>query len=503
MVGIPFGLAFGMPRRFFAQWLFAAALVLLPGDVRSQSSAGPADGGSARVTSDRDPELDPLVHALAKEKALSGASLGIAIVDVDSGRVLAAVNEHAPLNPASNAKLYTAGAALATLRGEFRYETTLTGKIERDSVIGPLGVRGFGDPSLNTADLWDMVSQLKIRGIRRIEGDVVVDQRFYDDQTTPPGFEQQPNEWSSFRAPVSAVGLDENCITLLIRPSSPGAPARVTFEPPGFVDFDGTVRTGDGPGADTVELVLSGNGSRMTARVSGVVGSDARLLRYTRRAEDPRLLAGFALKSLLLDAGIAVSGDVKLGSVRGSTLAHHQSAPLSTLLYSLGKQSDNFYAEMIFRSLGGEAKGRPAKSADASEVVSKWLERIGASDPEMVVKNGSGLFDANRVTAWSTVQLLKWAWRDPAVQPEFVAQLSVGGVDGSLHKRFRSEATRRRVRAKTGTLDDVIALSGYITRDSGKGPVTFSVLWNHVGGKQDAARRATDRLIDLLAKRLQ
>jgi D-alanyl-D-alanine carboxypeptidase/D-alanyl-D-alanine-endopeptidase (penicillin-binding protein 4) len=494
-------MAWAMPRRSFALWLLAAAFLLLPGDVRSQGPAAPVDAGVTHGATDRDPEMDPLVHALARERALAGASLGIAVLDVDSGRVVAAVNEHAPLNPASNAKIFTAGAALATLHGEFRYETTLTGKLDRDAVAGPLGVRGFGDPSLSTADLWDMVAQLKTRSVRRVEGDVVVDQRFYDEQTTPPAYEQQPNEWSSFRAPVSAVALDENCITLTVRPSSPGAPARVTFDPPGFVDFDGTIRTSETPGADTVELMLSGNGPRMSARVSGAVGSDARLVRYTRRAEDPRLLAGYALKALLVEAGISVSGDVKLGSVRGTTLAHHQSAPLSSLLYALGKHSDNFYAEMVFKSLGGEAKGRPAKSADASEVVDKWLERIGASDADMVIKNGSGLFDANRVTAWSTVQVLKWAWRDPSVQPEFAAQLSVGGVDGSLHKRFRSEATRRRVRAKTGTLDDVIALSGYLTRATGKGPLAFCILWNHVGGKQDAARRATDRLVELLASR--
>ena len=98
------------------------------------------------------------------------------------------------------------------------------------------------------------------------------------------------------------------------------------------------------------------------------------------------------------------------------------------------------------------------------------------------------------------MELLRWAWRDPDVQPEYVAQLSVGGVDGTLHKRFRQELTRRRVRAKTGTLDDVISLSGYVLRDGGRGPIAFSVLFNHVGGKQDGARHAADRLVELIAK---
>ena len=339
--------------------------------------------------------------------------------------------------------------------------------------------------------------------MRRIDGDVVVDQRFFDELTTPPGFDQQPNEWAGFRAPVSAVALDENCITLTVRPSSPGAAARVEFDPPGFVDFDGTIKTAEEGGADTVELTLSAHGSRMAAKVSGAVGADSRIVRYTRRAEDPRLLAGYALKALLERANVKVSGEVKLGTARGHVLARHLSEPLSSLLYALGKQSDNFYAEMVFKGLGGEGKARPSKSSDAAEVVTRWLERIGASDPGVVIKNGSGLFDANRVTAWTTVQLLRWAWRDPSVQPEFVAQLAVGGVDGTLHKRFRGELTKRHVRAKTGTLDDVIALSGYLLRDGGRGPLAFSMLFNRVGGKQDAARHAADRFVELIAKQMR
>jgi serine-type D-Ala-D-Ala carboxypeptidase/endopeptidase (penicillin-binding protein 4) len=451
-------------------------------------------------TADRVPELDAAAHAIASDRALEGASVGIAVLDVDSGKLLAAVNEHLALNPASNAKLYTAAAALATLHGEHRYETTLTGRLDGDAVTGPLAIRGFGDPSLTTADLWQMVQELKGFGVKRVDGDVVVDQRFYDDQTTPPAFEQQPNEWAGFRAPVSAVALDENCITMSVRPGPVGGAARVEFAPPGFVDLDGAIRTAEGGGADAVDLMLSGNGSRMAAKVSGAIAADSRVVRYTRRAEDPRLLAGYALKALLERAGIEVKGDVKLGTARGHTLAKHASEPLSTLLYALGKQSDNFYAEMIFKSLGGENKTRPAKSAEAAEVVTQLLERIGASDAGVVIKNGSGLFDANRVTAYSTVELLRWAWRDPAVAPEYVAQLSVGGVDGTLHKRFRQELTRRHVRAKTGTLDDVITLSGYLLREGSRGPLAFSVLFNRVGGKQDGARHAADKLVELVAR---
>ncbi len=479
-----------------------AALLLASPDVRPdppEPSVPSAPVAPAAPSADRAPELDAAARAIASDRVLEGAQVGIAVLEVDSGKLLAAVNEHVPLNPASNAKLYTAAAALATLHGEHRYETTLTGRLDGDAVNGSLAIRGFGDPSLSTADLWDMVQELKGFGVKRVDGDVVVDQRFYDDQTTPPAFEQQPNEWAGFRAPVSAVALDENCITMTVRPSSPGNPARVEFDPPGFIDSDGSIKTAEGGGADTVELTLAGNGSRMTAHVSGAVAGDSRVVRFTRRAEDPRLLAGYALKALLEKADIKVSGDVKLGSARGHTLAKHLSAPLSQLLYALGKQSDNFYAEMIFKTLGGE-HSRPGRSADAGDVVTNFLGRVGAADTGVVIKNGSGLFDANRVTAWSTVELLRWAYRDPAIQPEYLSQLSVGGVDGTLHKRFHQELTRRRVRAKTGTLDDVISLSGYVLRDGGRSPLAFSIFFNHVGGKQDGARHAADRMVELVTR---
>ena len=125
---------------------------------------------------------------------------------------------------------------------------------------------------------------------------------------------------------------------------------------------------------------------------------------------------------------------------------------------------------MIFKTLGGRGQGAPGEERRRGGGRRRsWLERIGASDAGVVIKNGSGLFDANRVTrVRAPCELLRWAWRDPAIQPEYVAQLSVGGVDGTLHKRFRQELTRRRVRAKTGTLDDVIALSGYVLRDGGE-----------------------------------
>jgi serine-type D-Ala-D-Ala carboxypeptidase/endopeptidase (penicillin-binding protein 4) len=484
--------------------LLALALCLgRPTASLAEPPPGPSGAKTAAPAGPHNDNIAAAVRAIASSKALDGAKVGVMVIDVRTGAVLGASEEHTLVNPASNAKIYTAAAALAILHGSHRYHTTLRGSTKGTSASG-LVLRGDGDPSLQSRDLWDMAQALKAHGVRRVDGDILVDQGAFDAETTPPAFDQQPNEWAAFRAPVSAVAVNENTVTLTVRPTKAGEAAIATFDPPGFVDVTGAVKTGES-GADTVGLALAGAGDRLSAKLSGAVAEDSRLVRYTRRVEDPRLLAGYALRAILDECGVKVTGDVKLGSAaKGRLLARHESEPLSTLLLSLGKASDNFYAEMIFKSLGGEAKGRPAKSQDAAEVVTKWLERNGLGDKGLVIKNGSGLFDANRVTAYSAAQVLRYALRDPATSGEFLAQLAIGGVDGTLHRRFRGHKASYAIRAKTGTLDDAIALSGYVlppaTPVAGKlsGPVAFVFLANGVKGRGGVARGAADKLVEAI-----
>jgi D-alanyl-D-alanine carboxypeptidase/D-alanyl-D-alanine-endopeptidase (penicillin-binding protein 4) len=501
-------------RPVLASLVVASALIFGGGGARSQVAqpaqpAAPASGGTA-ASSTRVPELEAAVRALVNDRSLKDAQIGVVVLDCDTGHVLAQSGEHTLLNPASNAKLYTAAAALAILHGSHRYQTTLSGTIKSGAATG-LVLRGHGDPSLASRDLWALAQELKAHGARRVEGDIVVDQRFFDEMTTPPAFEQQPNEWAAFRAPVSSVAVNENTVTLTLRPTAPGEKAIAVFDPPGFVDVEGTVKTVES-GADTVGLDLKAGegGRRLSAKISGAIAADSRLVRYTRRVDDPQLLAGYALRAILEESGLKVSGDVKLLAPKegkdakegkGGVLARHESEPLSTLLYALGKSSDNFYAEMIFKSLAAEVKARPGKSQDSADIVTKWLEKNDLGDTGLVVKNGSGLFDANRTTAHSMGKLLRFAWQDAGIRNEFVAQLSIGGVDGTLHRRFRDTRAHRAIRAKTGTLDDAIALSGYVLGPPGKGTVAFAIVFNKVSGRGASARAAADKLVDYVHDR--
>lgn len=483
-----------------AAFLVSGAL-LFSRDASTQPAAQPTAQPAPSTAVASDPDVTTAVQKMVGDERLQDAQIGVAVLDIGTNKLLGASNEHVPLNPASNAKLFTAAAALALVHGDHKYETVLLGAAHDQEVTGNLVLRGHGDPSLTSADLFDMAADLKGQGIRRITGDIVVDQRNFDEQTTPPAFEQKPSEWAAFRAPVSAVAVDENTLTLTVRPGAPGEPAHSSFDPPGFVDVEGNVMTGD-DGADTVGLELGGSGQRMHAKLSGKIGSDSRYARYSRRVEDPTLLAGYALKSALEEVGIKVQGDVKSGPGKAtSVLVKHQSRPLSDLLYELGKQSDNFYAEMVFKSISGEVKGRPAKSSDSATLVTQWLGKVGAMDNGVVIKNGSGLYDANRVTPYSVVELLRAAWLDPGIQPEYVSQLAIGGVDGTLHKRFHDLRLRRVVRAKTGTLDDVAALSGYVMTGPGRTPIAFSIVVNKANGKVGEARAAMDRMVERLVDR--
>ncbi len=468
----------------------AAPAVGKPAPAQAPAGASPASPGAI------DAELAHAVDALVNRHSLADADIGVEIMEVDTGRVLAAHSEHAPLNPASNAKVVTAAAALAMLHGDHRYQTTLSGTTKSGAVAGNLLLRGHGDPSLETEDVYGLALELRAHGIRRIDGDIVVDQKFHDDQPIPPGFEQKPSEWATFRAPISAVAVNENTVMLTVKPShEPGGTAQVSFDPPGFVDFEGTVKTTDA-GSDNVILALAPSGQRLSARVAGTVSTTSKVVRYTRRVDDPTLLAGFVLRDALEQVGIKVNGHVTAGTSKANNvIVVHESAPLSQLLYSVGKNSDNFYAEMIFKSISGELHNKPAKSADSAELITKWLEKQGLMEPGVVIKNGSGLYDANRLTPHLVVSLLRVVYRDPTIAPEYVAQLAIGGVDGTLHKRFGNRAQHRAIRAKTGTLDDVIALSGFVIGPPGKSPIAFSVLCNHVAGKGGAAREGIDALV--------
>ncbi len=490
-----------MNRHRLTAAIFASAMLslrLAAAQPLAPESGQPAPSSAARAL---DAERRERLRGAAKRLAADIAKLGGRVsADVGVADEEAPLVEHDPttaMNPASNAKLYTAAAALHELGRTHRFVTSLYGRIA-DAAVPVLVLRGHADPSLGMKDLRELAKALAERGIREV-GSIAVDQSYLDDRFIPAGFEKKPGEWSPFRASVCAVPLDENTVTFHVRPSRAGQAATVTVEPVGAAEVVATPTTRKGGGRDALHIDLSVQDGRLLARLTGEVRQDSRGADVVRRAHDPRLLAGLGLRTALGELGIR-AGKVELGGA-GETelLATHASAPLVELVPALGKRSDNFYAETLFKAIAAERRAPPGSDENAASIVQEVLQGFGAMAPGMAVRNGSGLYDGAAMTTRATTRLLRGVYADASLRDDFVDSLSIGGVDGTLKSRFGAWAARRAIRAKTGTLDDVAALSGYILRPAGEAPFVFSVFVNQVAGKVPKARVAIDRFVQAVA----
>jgi serine-type D-Ala-D-Ala carboxypeptidase/endopeptidase (penicillin-binding protein 4) len=485
-----------------------AALAVVPTSSASDASQVPKAEPPPAVPPSAPPhvwkggEFQHAVSQLAHWVKKNRGSLGAELDDVASGAVLGSIAANTPENPASNQKILTTAAVLRHFGAEFRFRTALCGARVGDAVPA-LVLRGTGDPSLGSEDLQELARALAQSGVRHV-GELLVDQSYFDAQFVPPAFEQQPQEWAAFRAPVSAVSLNRNVTTLNVAPNEAGQPARVWFEPEGFVEVSGTVHTDAKlERAQNVKLTLRESGTRLSAVVAGAIQPSSPAFRWSRRVEDPNLLAGYGMKAALLLEGIRVSGKIAVGGEsERSELVVHESRPLRELLPELGKDSDNFYAETLLKDLGAKIKGTPASSANGAAVVLDYLREIDALDAGTRIGNGSGLFDANRVSAHTLVKTLLHSYRDPALSRVFVEQLAVGGVDGTLKRRFLQFKKQRSIHAKTGTLDNVIALSGYAFRPDGSSPVAFSLIVSGITGKHAEVRKRVDEIVADVARTL-
>ncbi|HEY6726093.1 MAG TPA: D-alanyl-D-alanine carboxypeptidase, partial [Polyangiaceae bacterium] len=194
---------------------------------------------SARPVTGDDPAKERSAFAeLERWVKQQGGTLAAVVVDLNTSKHWVSIRPKQPLNPASNQKLLTAAVALDTLGAGFRYRTSLYGRLEQ-ATVRELTLTGHGDPSFGSEDLWRLARALKAQGVERVEGDLVVDQSRFDAEFEPPAYAQQPEEWASFRAPVSAISLDQNTVTLNVLATQADAPARVWFEPAGFVEAKG------------------------------------------------------------------------------------------------------------------------------------------------------------------------------------------------------------------------------------------------------------------------
>jgi D-alanyl-D-alanine carboxypeptidase/D-alanyl-D-alanine-endopeptidase (penicillin-binding protein 4) len=461
-------------------------------------SAGPPGTESAAV-GDGEPKPAPFEDranflaqrveeiVAARSAQLPGARIGIAVADLATDRIVYQRDADGLYNTASNTKLITAAAALALLGPDFRYYTALYGaEPDRKGVVdGDLYIRGRGDPSLGTGELYQLVRELRQNGVRKITGGIKVDANYFDSRDLPPHFEEKPKDPSPYRAPIGATSLNFNAVSLAVLPAASGkGRCTVRLDPPSdYIQIDSRVDTVK-RGRTRIRVESETTEGTMRFVVRGQLRIDDGVKTYRRRVADPVLYLGGALRVALAASGIELE-DKKIGTgevPRSTTaLAWRVSEPLAVLVRGLGKYSNNFVAEMMLKTVGAEKradKTRPASWEDGLGTVRRWLvDRIGWAADGFYYGNGSGLYASNRFSPRQIVRLLSVGYRDFRWGPDLVASLSIGGVDGTISRRMAHGPAAGLVRAKTGTLDGVSTLSGYVATD-GRAPLAFAIFVN-------------------------
>jgi D-alanyl-D-alanine carboxypeptidase/D-alanyl-D-alanine-endopeptidase (penicillin-binding protein 4) len=291
-------------------------------------------------------------------------------------------------------------------------------------------------------------------------------------------------------------------VRLMFMPDPAARRWRAVIDPPlPGVTVGGQVEWSDVacPGAPEVatEPVITQQG--MTLRLTGkVAGSCGEFSLYRLALSQPDF-ATEVFRLLWRELGGTFNGQVRAGMVPPDAvpLAAHESPPLSDVIRTINKRSNNVMARLLLLTLGAEGGRRPATTDGGAAVVRRVLGSQGLSMPELVIDNGSGLSRTGRVSADSLASLLTVAWDSPYM-PEFMSSLAIAGVDGTVRRRLRGNDTRGMAHLKTGTLANVRAMAGYVLGASGKRYVVVSLVNDE---RADAVRPFDDALIKWLADR--
>ena len=444
-----------------------------------------------------------IVDRWSKGKSLRGLRVGVSVVDTADGRQIAGHNEQTQLNPASGAKLLTTAAALHLLPLPSPWETRLHGVLSKGQLQGPLRLVGGGDPKLLIAHLKRSADALKAAGVRTIAEGIVVHVGRFDDESLPPAYEQKQTD-AGYRPSVGAAASNFGALRVTVRPGARrGRPVRVSAE--GGLEAIAlvvTARTVKGASRNITVRSAQNSDGRTTLMVSGTIGRQAKPFEQRKRLHDPDRWTGLVLKSLLRQRGVVVGEPFKvtranLPADAGPALHTVQSRSLPETLADINTWSNNFMAEMVLKQMGCEDSS-PCTWARGVDRVTKVLGQLGMPEGGFKVVNGSGLYRATKVSPASMTTLLVAAGSDATRGPAFMGSLAVSGKPGTMHRRLTGKTVRGKVRGKTGTLDEVVSLSGYAPTRHGR-TLAFSVL---VNGATPARTGAIRRKIDQLIRRL-
>lgn len=469
--------------------VLVAGVVLAPAGTLLAQDASP-------LTGELRERIQPLVDRLERD----GYRVGLLAEDVNGERTLIASRPDEARIPASVQKLLTASAALLGPGADHLMLTDLVahGPLEDGVIDGHLRLRGEGDPTLTAkATLERYVNRMKELGIRRVTGDLLVDDRLFTSTRRAPGWPTSADEAATWLSGPAALSLDGG--TALLAIVGKGKP-RVEVRPAGTsLAIDNRL---DWSQQNKRRVRLRWNAERTGLLVTGVT---PRKSGEAHRAAipDPGLFFGEALRAALVRSGIAVDGGVRRPSeeelVRGGSLVMRVETPVGSILGRILKNSDNHWAEQLFSHLGAHATARGGFEG-GRVALQKILGEAGLGKEGEAIVDGSGLSRENRVSPRSILGVLAQV-REAGQFSRLEAALAHGGEKGSTLRR-RLQEIGPRVRAKTGTLRGVKGLAGTLRTAAGR-RVDFAILTEapqrlsgSSAGRQRAFEDAVVRILD-------
>ena len=410
------------------------------------------------------------VQSVLQVRQVPAESLSIFVTDVETGDVVLDWRAGEPRNPASTMKLLTTLVALDILGPAYRWTTDVyaLGEIKGGKLEGDLLLKGHGDPFLVTERAWQFVRRIRLEGIDQISGELVLDDSWFDVGEYDPGeFDNQPLR--AYNVAPNALLFNFKVVRYWFEPD--GSKVKVRVDPPlDNLKVDNRLRVRQGYcGGYQRGIAVNMNEANDTVIFEGRFPSGCERYAMDRTALSHEEFTWGLFGSLWRDGGGQFSGGWKKGVApeEEEPLVSFRSPSLSEMIARINKHSNNVMARQVLYTLAAEVLGPPGTEAGGREVIDAWLAENDLEDCSLALENGAGLSRDARICASAMGAMLSFAWKQPYM-PEFVASMSLSGLDGTLRRRFDGSELVGQAHLKTGSLDHVSAIAGYLQSRSGR-----------------------------------
>ncbi len=450
--------------------------------------------------------LPPSIADALRRAAIPASAASFFVQEVASGRgvtelrPLLSINADLVMNPASTMKLVTTYSALELLGPAYTWKTIAASNasLKGDVLDGDLVLRGSGDPKLVLENFWLMLRQLRARGVREIRGDLVLDKSLFEASDYDPAkFDGEAGK--PYNVGPDALLVNYKAVIFSFMPDADQRLVRVSAEPQLAGLTLGPVKALDGPCGDWKTRLGADLTNAERIRFAGGYPLSCGDKTWPQSLMTHTQYTGALFRQLWSELGGSLRGSVREGLLpaEARTLVEWQSPSLAEVVRDINKYSNNVMARQLYLDVAAEVLKLPANTDRAQRVIKTFLANRGINLPELVLENGSGLSRSERISAQGMGRLLLTAWASP-VMPELMASLPLVGYDGTMRRRLKADDVAGQAHIKTGTLDGVRAVAGYVLSISGKRYVVVSFI-NHINA--DAAQAAQDAFLQWVFER--